>query len=580
MKRKSHVEKYCFAGLIILSVLAAISKILVGFDIDEGYAVVMPYRLLQGDTFLKDMWEVHFTSSVLPAIIIKALVRITGSTDYIVFFLRILGTIVHLLFCIWIYIELRKESGKKAAILIALLYFNFLPKWLINFDFSMQLIWGMTAVLLLFYKALWQNENICKRNGYLFLAGIILAMTVLGYPTAALLYPVCIWLIVKKESKGKAQGIISFTLGCGVMALLFLGYLLSYLKLSEIIESISYVFSDGSHQFDMQTKWALFLKRWIETAVQAIILLVPTYVITICLHFIEKKSKKTKENHALLFCKGNFLHCFTLVFVTISSVIVIFADVLGIEWGPFRLQVRYLIMFALAFCLAYKERKKSGKIVQYLLVPALVSFLGILFATNVGPASSSSYLVHGMGALLLLLFLEEPAHTSGYKGTVFAVCSLFILSTIFCKGYYIRVTEYPPANILEKRVSITQGPVAGIYVYERDAKRFNAYEEAIKENTDSNSRLLFLGTEQIANMYTNGTFVTPTTISTPAFNDQWVIYFEKYTDKVPDVVAIAKNTIDNREKFFAENPFGKWLSERYDTESMWEDEYICIIKKK
>lgn len=580
MKRKYSMEWYCAAVLIILSILAAISKILVGFDIDEGYAVVMPYRLLQGDTFLKDMWEVHFTSSILPAIIIKIIVSITGSINYLVLNLRILSTILHLIFSIWVYSFIRKEKGKKAAILTALLYFNFLPKWLINFDFSMQLIWGMTAMLLLFYEALWHNEVIFKKNVLIFLAGIVLAMTVLGYPTTALLYPVGVWPLIKKDNKKKAQGILWFTLGCTVMALFFLGYLLSYMKPNEIIESIPFVFSDGSHQFDMQTKWALFLQRWVEAAVQAVILIVPAFVVTISLRHCGKVSKKWNNLKAVSFCNNNFLLCFTFIFIILSSGIVIFANLFGIDWGPFRLQVRYLIMFILAFCLAYKERKKSGRIVQYLLIPALISFLGILFATNVGPVSSSSYLVHGMAALLLLLFLAEPDYSTSYGHVVFTVCSLFILSLIFCKGYYIRVSEYPPANILEKRTCIEEGPAAGIYVYEKDAKRFNAYADAINKNTDSSSRLLFLGTEQIANMYSNGTFVTPTTISTPAFNEQWVLYFKKHPDKLPDVVAIAKNTIDNREKFFAKNPFGIWLAERYDTKSMWEDEEICIIKRK
>jgi hypothetical protein len=73
--------------------------------------------------------------------------------------------------------------------------------------------------------------------------------------------------------------------------------------------------------------------------------------------------------------------------------------------------------------------------------------------------------------------------------------------------------------------------------------------------------------------------VSPSTISTPAFNEQWVTYFEMYPHHEPDVIALAKNTIDNREKFFAENPLGIWIADRYDVENMEETESLCIIKK-
>ena len=41
--------------LILLSVVAAVNQLLIGFDIDEGYAVSMPFRLLQGDHLFADM---------------------------------------------------------------------------------------------------------------------------------------------------------------------------------------------------------------------------------------------------------------------------------------------------------------------------------------------------------------------------------------------------------------------------------------------------------------------------------------------------------------------------------------------
>ena len=54
------------AVLVLLSVFAGVTKIFTGFDIDEAYALAIPYRVLQGDRLFADMWEVHQTSFILP----------------------------------------------------------------------------------------------------------------------------------------------------------------------------------------------------------------------------------------------------------------------------------------------------------------------------------------------------------------------------------------------------------------------------------------------------------------------------------------------------------------------------------
>ena len=90
---------------------------------------------------------------------------------------------------------------------------------------------------------------------------------------------------------------------------------------------------------------------------------------------------------------------------------------------------------------------------------------------------------------------------------------------------------------------------------------------------------MLLSTEGIYNLYGQGSYVIPTTISTPAFNEQWVEYFKLHPDKMPTRIIIGKNTVDNLEKFFAGNPLGIWIGENYDIENRKEDEYLCVIQK-
>lgn len=567
INKQNDYKKVITIILVILSAFAAISKIFIGFDVDEGYAVSMPYRLLQGDRLFGDMWEIHQTSSFLPYLFIWIFVKIAGGNTGIVLYLRIVSTVIHLVFSIWVYKELSAQINREWSALAAILYFNFLPKWLMNLDFSMQLIWGMTAMLLLLNKKK-------KEDQALFLAGVSLAMTVLGYPTMAVLYPFALWMIWKYHDKSWKK-IMVFTLGCGVCAVLFLGNLFSYMSLGELIASIPYVFSDGSHQFDMATKWGLFFKRWLEAVVQAAILLVPTCVIVFLYKSIAKKRFVEKVH---------YYYIFLLAFMLFSSLIVIFANVVGISWGPFRLQVRYLVLFLMAFFLGRSPVKdkgvqKSKRVRDYLLLGTFVSFAGILLASNVGPVSSSSYLVLGILGLVILVYQYQKEVDIKHGEIIsYAVVSIFVLSLIFCKGYYVRVSEYPPANILELREQVTFGPLKGIFVYEEDLKRTEDFYKVIKQG-ETEEKLLLLSTEGIYNLYGQGSYVIPTTISTPAFNEQWVEYFKLHPDKMPTRIIIGKNTVDNLEKFFAGNPLGIWIGENYDIENRKEDEYLCVIQK-
>ena len=58
------------------------------------------------------------------------------------------------------------------------------------------------------------------------------------------------------------------------------------------------------------------------------------------------------------------------------------------------------------------------------------------------------------------------------------------------------------------------------------------------------------------------------------------IHFELYPEKQPTVIFLAKNTVDNREKFFAKNPFGIWIAKNYNVECMQETDSLCIIRKR
>jgi hypothetical protein len=595
--------------LVMLSAIAAYSKLAVGFDIDEGYAVSMPYRLLQGDHFFKDMWEVHQTSSFLPALFLVLYQKVTGGMEGCVLYLRIVAAVIHLGITLLVCRFLTKRTDAAWSCILTLLYYNLLPKWMLTLDFSMQQVWGMTLLLLLLAL---ETEN--GKNRYAFLMGIVLACTVLAYPGMVLCYPaLCISIVMLHKDaplKEKIRKCLILTAGCLLMAVLFFAYVLSFMSLRELLESIPMVFMDGTHQFTFQTKLMTYLSQWMNVGKQIIILSVPALLLSgvavWCRRHLNKGKKPACVAEAVL--QQRFIYLYLILFVTVASLLVIFANLFGIQIGPFHFQVRYLLFFAAVFLLGMTrgQRNKSRQ-EQYLfwgpLFLTMISFFAILLFSNVGPDSSSSYLGTGLIAGFLLLEtqmrqdaglrgqqqeLEQEQKKQQQKQTdnqisgnlLWLVCALFVLSLIFCKGYYVRITEYGPSTVLQEREKIQTGPLKGIYVLPEDYERMTSDQEVIDKATEGEESMLYLGTEGISNLYAACPFVSPSTISTPAFNEQWVKYFARYPEKEPSVIVIAKNTIDDRDKFFAQNPFGIWISEKYDILAMEETASLCIIRKK
>ena len=583
MKEKKDTALYMWKAviciLVILSAIASVTKVLTGFDIDEAYALAIPYRVLQGDRLFADMWEVHQTSFLLPFLCMKVFWLLTGEMTGVVLYMRVVVTLLHLGMSVLVYGSVKRFFGmkKEYAFLIGLAYYNFLPKWMINMDFSMEQLWFFT----LFVICLFCADMFAKRKLWLVVSGLVLALDVLAYPGMAVLYPVTVFLLLFKRKSGKWADVLSLTAGCFAAAVVFFAGIFRYMSPEKLLEAVSKVFMDGSHQYDFATKLGLYASQWLEVFIQAAILLIPSLVVALAVSFLYKRFSWEKKwgglSFGLLFC---------VVFEILISGLITLAG-LFVTWGPFRLQVRYIIQFVMAFCLwrsIYGKRnsgicrEEKGTGVLWLLLLSLTAFAGILLASNVGPVSSSSYLV--IGNLVFIALTLKGAEGSGGAMKAFACTGavLFLASLIMCKGYYMRNTEYVPGDISEPLSKMEEGPMAGIYVPERDFDRYTDDYETIQSHTSDKDRVLFMGTEGLCNLYAHGKIVIPTTISTPAFNEQWVEYFTLYPDKQPTVIFLAKNTVDDRDKFFAKNEFGIWIAARYDVECMEETESLCIIR--
>ena len=96
------------------------------------------------------MWEPHQLSSLPAAALLAVFIGITGGTTGVLVFFRLVVLACKAGMSYVFYREFRRDLGKPAALLAALVLFAFVPKWFLGPDYTgQQFHWTLAAFLCL-----------------------------------------------------------------------------------------------------------------------------------------------------------------------------------------------------------------------------------------------------------------------------------------------------------------------------------------------------------------------------------------------------------------------------------------------
>lgn len=530
--------------LIILSIAASISKIYIGMDIDEAYITTMGIRMLKGDVMFRDMWELHQTSSVPVYIILVLLQKISGSLNWAVLTLRTISVLFSALIAVVFYFIMKKYYAN--CILVSLFIFNFLPRGTQNFEYGyLTCMFSLLSSLLLFY--LIQESSHLKSVKVFILAcfsGMFASVGWICYPTMCLtVLPVFIFLVLKKYRNLRVLG--GYITGCIILFGYFFTYIFRHISVASFFSTLPNILSDGSHksQFAFPTLFARFL----SIKYDQVFLLTFLGLITILIY-------------RMIFKK--WIH-FIYVFLLIGSFVIIVFNITGLRpSGVFGLQIRLLII-TIAGCLIFYKGKELV-LFSIMYVPGIIMLVGALLGSNLGVDENCGFLFLSLIAVLLwscdqLSKQDNDCFTKYFTG--FCV-TMFVLSIIFIRGYIVRATGTEPANILEPRIYVSNGPLHGIYISEADYVKDQDRIYLLSKYVKNGESMLSLSSNALDNVYPNIKITTPSCISTPKYNAQWINYFQDPAHEKPSLLLLNIETIGNIETFWQSNEFGQYLSSR------------------
>lgn len=392
MKNKKFWKIIC-----ILAVIAyTLKNLLVGTDTDEGYGIMVGYRLAMGDRLLLDMWEPHQTSAIFTALFIGPFVCLTGGVNYLNLFLRAVFFPIQAGVSVFLYKTIRKTAPQveaSVAALMGLLYYVTTPKSVFIPEYSNLHNWffSLMVLCLLRYFGTKDSEGsrVKGKLGYLVLAGIFMTCDVLAYPSMVLVFLCCMGFLLLRKSKRKAREVLAYALPCVLSAGAMLGYLLTYMTPQIMMQMIGEILGEGSHQTSVVDK----LLDWGESLGETILILLAALLFTGLIRWIVENKMKKRLPELL---RQSGMLFFLIVFVVqigfwlFSSFNAIYPQLL-------------LMALSLEGIYIYLRKDRSETVFFRWILLVFVNYFAVLLLSNWGPAFLNTYLIMGAEAGLIVL---------------------------------------------------------------------------------------------------------------------------------------------------------------------------------
>ncbi|MBR1692771.1 MAG: hypothetical protein IJ711_08365 [Lachnospiraceae bacterium] len=583
-------KPYNWIGIVLLFVVSAFGiwkTVFLSADIDESYAVTLGIRLAHGDRLFKDMWEVHQTSAVLYAPAIFLYEKLTGGVEGLLIFLRLLGTAVSLTLSVYGYLVMRRWVNPSFACFLSALYFNFTPKQIQSPEFTQLLYWGIFLLGL----ALLEHAR-TARKCFAIVTAVSLCVCVLAYPYAVWLFPVCLLILWQPYREGgttkwREFGVCAalFTLVCAGLGALFILYVLSGVSVKELIGNVPYVLMDASHEQSFRQMWRMHIVSLGE-------MLYPTFLIMLIAQVsmrIDKKRAGARSRFTIAAAAAAQAAAFVWQFHTIRKVN--FTILL-----PLILQLLCFLGYAY-WILTREDLLPEGAAKAdltegnrtFLLaigVPSVCATLTVLSSSNLTANYSMGFLLPALLALCMasertLVRICAGQRAGREKALALSMRLLVLVFGILLlttRVFLVRFTSTQRKNVFEGYYKTTHGPLKGIRLGENDYRQYEAKTAALREQVSEDDVFLYVGCDLFLYSQLPCRIGTGNTISTPAFGEQLLAYYEKYPDRIPTVMFVDRGYVADFSQELEKEPFKSFVEARYVRDESVTDAPVSVYR--
>ena len=452
-------RKWVFIFLFIPGILFLFWKTKYGYGAsDEPFYLTVSHRLLKNDGLIVDEWNLSQLSGALLYPVMKLYHWIHPTTEGILLHMRYAYCMMQILTSLSICYRLRKYGC--IAYLAANFYLLFAPYNIMALSYNTM---GIACIVLCgIILSTYEKAG----RGQVILAGFLFSMAVLCTPHLVFLYAGLTFLMmiefvykkVRKPEKSLLQLPFSWfyiSIGCGIGALLLIGFLFSRADFDELLKALPFMLQDSDHS-PVGIKRAIktyLLQNWIYF--RKYILLQLSCIIFLLLNRKNNKLKYVPLQFSVLFCFLQLLFLATKIQETYNFILY------PIAWVGF-----------LAFLML---ENKNWKLFFW------GYFLGLGYTFTLNWSSNQGIFAITTGTVLVdlcsILFLWQVIQERKEKdkirfplqnSLILVLLLTQMLTLVYSKA--VHVFWEPPVSELTAKVE--EGPLKGIYTTEANADHY------------------------------------------------------------------------------------------------------------
>ena len=575
-------KKYIWipAVLVLGTILVNIKSILSDFDVDSQYALVMAYRLAQGDRLIAQMWEPHQTSAFLCALLVRIYLILFGTTTGVVLYLHLMGVILKAICTYGLYKTLKKYLHPVQLFFICVFFFSVFPKGLPMPEFSNMLIWSSAGLFCCLVCFLDGQGKIRQ----LILAAVFLCLLVLSYPSCVIVYAGVVGLLFLYTKK-TWRNVLVLTGVCLAIGISLLGWIVSYMGLEKLLQNMQYILmGDSAHSESLASKFAGYAQDLGEMFLVLLVAAVPAGIVFgICMLVYRIRHREfTAEIRKK--CWGISFWSMLFIYFGVHTLLVV--D----RFGHLVVYIPIIVMALRNMKLCSQQEKK---IVCIGMVISLLSFLAALLLSNLPVSASMSYLE--LAVCVSVIPITKNAEKYFHKCNQILKYSLiwaFCFLTVFRSGYIFKPMNAYVDSIWILRGNLSRvvedGPARGIVTEYMGADILNTSIREWEEYVKDGDRILLVGKDAVSTLgylYKDTVISVDSTISTPTYGEKLLQYWEDNPQKYPNVVIIdsrdGRLSVDEDSWImqWVENEFGPYI---YNDGSYWRyyraDETVSVME--
>jgi hypothetical protein len=479
IKEKITLENVIMVGIFIIVSIALFWKCKYGYGHgDEAFYPTIAKRFLDGDRILYDEWSALQLSAVVIMPFLKLYTLINGSYDGVYLYFRYAYTVIKILISILIYIRL-KRYGKQSAYISAIAFLVYAGWGMMVVSYKTISLGGATVAFVLLL-----NEKDCiKTRVYWVLAGIALAVGVLGNPCNVFIYIAYVIAVIvlsafyksalKKGKKVnetiklcysyKALGFV--TIGAAVSAIAFFAYVFRHTTVSQIIQTIPHMLAgnaDHSNKglYDITLGYVMM---WIKANGNVMVILVTAVLALVVIAYLCDRKRQTRLPQYI---------------ILLSAVAIVLLAVYKYKM-EYKVNGIVLLLSVVAIFLFIMVRNDAIKeLFATIVAPGIVVTYAEYVASNQGfRAASSSSCVAAVGSVMIIVlvvqgyFLNEEARVKYGKWAKAAGSALvlFLTLNIFLLMYYrFTFVLAEPEGLASLTAKIDTGVSKGLVVTQEE----------------------------------------------------------------------------------------------------------------